>query len=118
MTKRFLLTVLLSKFFQRAYSLNVQGRKLDFHRIFLHYFPSKIFSIIFFQFLLGLTNASCPREIEKMLIQNFGGITKSIMVFWENRTDFGEDRRDRGPPFLFEIFIISIQFSEKERVNM
>ena len=35
-----------------------------------------------FQFLLGLTIA--PREIETfMLMQNFGGTTKSIMVFFE-----------------------------------
>ena len=67
---------------------------------FLTLFPVQNFQHNFFQFLLGLTNASCPRETEKkMLIQNFGGITKSIMVFWENRTDFGEGRRDRGHPF-------------------
>ena len=48
-----------------------------------------------------------------MLIQNFGGITKNIILFWENRTDFGEVRLDRGNPFLFEMFIILIQFSEK-----
>ena len=65
MTKRFLLTVLLSKFFQRAYFLNVQGRKLDFHRNFLTLFPVQNFQHNFFQFLLGLTNASCLREIEK-----------------------------------------------------
>ena len=35
-----------------------------------------------FQFLLGLTIA--PREMETfMLMQNFGGTTKSIMVFFE-----------------------------------
>ena len=112
MTKRFLLTFLLNKLFQRAYFLNVQGGKLDFDRIFLQYFPSKIFSIIFFNFSWDLQTPHAQEKLKKMLIQNLGGTTKGIMVFWENRTDFGVGGRDRSH-FGFEIFIFLIQFSEK-----
>ena len=106
MTKRFLLTVLLSKFFQRAYFLNVQGRKLDFHRNFLTLFPVQNFQHNFFQFLLGLTNASCLREIEKkMLIQNFRGITTSIMVFFRF---WGGPTGPRTPLFVWNFYYFNI----------
>ena len=106
MTKRFLLTVLLSKFFQRAYFLNVQGRKLDFHRNFLTLFPVQNFQHNFFSISLGTYKRLMPkRNWKKMLIQNFGGITTSIMVFFRF---WGGPTGPRTPLFVWNFYYFNI----------
>jgi len=71
MTKRFLLTVLLDKLFQRAYFLNVQDGKLDFDRIFFTVFPVQNFQHSFFDFSWDLQTPHAQENLKKMLIQNF-----------------------------------------------
>ena len=105
MTKRFLLTVLLDKRCQRAYFLNVQGGKLDFDRIFLQYFPSKIFSTIFFNFSWDLQKRHAQEKLKKNAYTKFWRDNKEYYIILGKQDRFwGGPTGPRKPLFVWNVY--------------